>query len=207
MQETAKVNYVQYGKGTKKSKPKPRSSGGSVNARKSSKLTGKCRKVPLSTDICWRCGKSRHQKGHHCKALEAVCRSCGTKGHYKKVCMKKLTHLVEVPGTSTNSGPDYFDEHGEPVYAHALMVNVKAINKKKHLIQCPMSVNLEKVRKLAEGPCPTVLLKADMGADVNLNPITFNRIIGNTSILQPSTLRMEAYGNLQSQYLESSMHS
>ena len=39
MQETAKVNYVQYGKGTKKSKPKLRSSGssggsgGSGNAR------------------------------------------------------------------------------------------------------------------------------------------------------------------------------
>ena len=62
MQETAKVNYVQYGKGTKKSKPKPRPSGGSgsssggsgssVNARKPSKLTGKSRKVPLPTDIC-----------------------------------------------------------------------------------------------------------------------------------------------------------
>ena len=91
MQKTAKVNYVQYGKGTKKSKPKQRSSGGSggsgssVNARKSSKLTGKSRKVPLSTDICWRCGKSRHQNGQHCKALEAVCRSCRIKGHYEKV--------------------------------------------------------------------------------------------------------------------------
>ena len=178
---------------------KPRSSGGSgssVNARKPPKLTGKGRKVPLPTDICWRCGKSRHQKGQHCKALEAVCRSCGTKGHYEKVCMKKSTHLVDVPGTSTNSGPDYFDEHGEPVYAHALMVNAKAINKKKHLIQFPISVNLEKVRKPAEGPCPTVLLKADTGADVNLlNSTTFDRIIGDRSILQPSTLRMEAYGN------------
>ena len=140
MQETARVNYVQYGKGTKKSKPKPRpsgSSGSSVNARKSSKLTGKSRKVPLPTDICWRCGKSRHQKGQHCKAVEAVCRGCGTKGHYEKVCMKKSTHLVGVPGTSTNSDPDYFDEHGEPVYAHALMVHTKVIHKKKHLIQFP----------------------------------------------------------------------
>ena len=59
MQETAQVNYIQYGKGTKKSKPKPRSSGSSVNARKSSKLTGKGRKFPLSTDICWRYGKPK----------------------------------------------------------------------------------------------------------------------------------------------------
>ena len=47
-----------------------------------------------------------------------------------------------------------------------------------------------------EGPCPTVLLKADTGADVNLlNLTTFDRIIGDRSLLQPSTLRMEAYGN------------
>ena len=47
-----------------------------------------------------------------------------------------------------------------------------------------------------EGPCPTVLLKADTGADVNLlNSSTFNKIIGDRSLLQPSTLRMEAYGN------------
>ena len=82
--------------------------------------------------------------------------------------MKKSIHLVEVPGTSTNSGPDYFDEHGEPVYAHALMVKTKAINKEKHLIQFLISANLEKVRKLEEGLCPTVLLKADTRADVNL---------------------------------------
>ena len=110
--------------------------------------------------------------------------------------MKKSTHLVGVPDTSTNSDSDYFDEHGEPVYAYAHMVHAKAINKKKHLIQFLISINLEKVRKLVECPCPTVLLKADTGADDNLlNSATFNRIIGNRSILQPSTLRMEAYGN------------
>ena len=178
IQDTAKVKYVQYEIGTKKSKPKPRPSGNccgggsSVNARKPSKPTGKGRKVPLPTDICWRYGKSRHQKGQHCKAMEAVCRSCGTKGHYEKVCMKKSTHLVGVPGTPTNSDPDYFDEHGEPVYAHALMVHTK----KKHLIQFPICVNLKKVRKPVEGPCPTVLLKAYTGADISLlNSATFKK--------------------------------
>ena len=128
--------------------------------------------------------------------MEAVCRSCGTKGHYEKVCIQKSTHLVGVPGTSTNSDPDNFDKHGEPVYAHALMVHTKVIHKKKHLIQFLIGVNLEKVRKLVEGPCPTVLLKANTGADVNLlNSATFNKIIGDRSLLQPSTLRMEAYGN------------
>ena len=52
------------------------------------------------------------------------------------------------------------------------------------------------MRKPAEGPCPTVLLKADTRADVNLlNSSTFNKIIGDRALLQPSTLRMEAYGN------------
>ena len=109
--------------------------------------------------------------------------------------MKKSTHLVDVPDSSSNSDPDYFDECGEPVYVQTHMVHAKEIHKKKHLIQFPVSVNLEKVRKLVEGPCPTVLLKVDMGADVNLlNSTTFERIIGNRSILQPSTLKMEAYG-------------
>ena len=75
------------------------------------------------------------------------------------------------------------------------MVHTVKLNK-KHLNQFPIGVNLEKVRKLAEGPCPTVLLKADTGADVNLlNSSTFDKIIGNRLPLQPSTLQMEAYGN------------
>ena len=209
MQETAKINYIQYGKGSKtKGRPKPRPSGSSggngsggsrvntANTRKPTKLTGKGRKAPLPNDLCWRCGKSRHQKGQPCKAAEAICRGCGTKGHYKKVCLKMSAHLVGVPDSSSNSDPEYLDEHGEPVYAHAHMVHAMELNKKKHLIQFLISVNLEKVRKLVEGPCPTVLLKADTGADVNLlHSLTFDKIIGNRSLLQPSSLRMELYGN------------
>ena len=70
-----------------------------------------------------------------------------------------------------------------------------AKNKNKHLIQLPVSVNLEKVRKPVES-CPTILLKVDTGADVNLlNSTTFDQVIGNRSILQPSTLKMENYGS------------
>ena len=44
--------------------------------------------------------------------------------------------------------------------------------------------------------CPTVLLKADTGADVNLmNSNTFDTLFKDRTILQPSSLRMEAYGN------------
>ena len=140
---------MHYGKASKKVKGKPRPSGGSgsrVNAGNPVKPHGKSRKVPLPNDICWRCGKGRHQKGQPCKAVEAICRKYGTKGHYKKVCMKKSTHLVNVPGTSTTSTGsadyqlDYFNEHGNPVYAH--MVHAKEINQKKTLNPVPNQCQL-----------------------------------------------------------------
>ena len=46
---------------------------------------------------------------------------------------------------------------------------------------------------------PTVLLKADMGADVNLmNLTTFDTLIRDRTVLQPTSLRMEAYGKQHS---------
>ena len=108
---------------------------------------------------------------------------------------EEVNPLGRSPSSSSDSDPDYFDEFGETVYVQTHLVHAKEIPKKKHLIQFPLSVNLEKMRKPVEGPCPTVLLKADTGADVNLNSTKFNRIIGDRSILQPSTYKMEAYGN------------
>ena len=106
----------------------------------------------------------------------------------------KSTHLVDVPSTSNHSELNYFNEHGDPVYAHAHMVNVKEINCKKHLIQFPIGVDFKKVRNSED--CSTVLLKADMGADVNLmNSNTFNKSIKDRTVLEMTSLRMEAYGN------------
>ena len=81
------------------------------------------------------------------------------------------------------------------------MVNVQD-NKSKHLIQFLISTELEKVRNLVEsstsnGKYPTVLLKADTGANVNLiNSRTFDTLFNrDRTILQPSSLRMEASRN------------
>ena len=85
----------------------------------------------------------------------------------------KSTHLVDVPSTSNHSEPDCYNEHGDLVYAHAHMVNVKENNRKKNLIQFPIGVDFKKVRN-SEEKCPIVLLQADMRADVNLmNSNTF----------------------------------
>ena len=88
------------------------SGGSSGNAGNPSKHGGKDKKVPLPTDIYWRYGKGRHQKGQDCKAVEVVCRGCGTKGHFEKVCMKAKhsTHSVDVPEASK---PSYYNEHGD----------------------------------------------------------------------------------------------
>ena len=135
MQETVKVNYMQYGKGSKSKKCKPKTSGNSggggssVNAEECSgsnasagEAKSKGKKPPLPTDICWRCGKARHKKGQICKALESICRNCRIKGHYEKVCMKKSAHLVGIPDNSGDSEPLYYDELGEPVYAQTYAV-------------------------------------------------------------------------------------
>ena len=111
---------------------------------------------------------------------------------------KHSTHLMNVPNDSTSYEPNYTNEHGDPVYANTYMVNVKEINCKKHLIQFLISTDLENMRNLVETStkCPTVLLKADTGSDVNLmNAKTFDSIFKNRAVLQPSSLRMEAYGN------------
>ena len=101
--------------------------------------------------------------------------------------MRKATHLVGVPSSSRDSDPDYFDEFGEPVYLQTYLVHAKEIHKKR--TSHPVSNKcILRERKPVEGPCPTVLLKANTGADVNLlNSSTFDRIIGDRSILEPST--------------------
>ena len=108
----------------------------------------------------------------------------------------KSAHLVNIPEASTSSRGelDYYNEHGNPIYAH--MVSLQD-NKCKHLIQFPISVDLQKVRNSGENSkFPTVLLKADTGADVNLmNSNTFDKLIQDRTVSQLTSLRMEAYGN------------
>ena len=93
MQETAKINYVQYGKSTKHKKgkrsqhstPSTGSGRGSRGHGTQPRLSGKDRKIPLPPGTCYHCGKGRHQKDMECKALEAVCQGCNKKGHFEKV--------------------------------------------------------------------------------------------------------------------------
>ena len=171
MQETAKVNYVQYGKSTKCKKGKKSTQSGASSHRgnrghgmsskpsgkgkkfpfpqdtcyscqkgrhqkvqdckaslckPSSKPSGKGKKFPFPQDTCYRCGKGRHQKVQDCKAVDMMCRGCGKKGHFEKVCLKgkHSTHSLEVPQASTSTAgagagePLYFNDEGQTVYMY-----------------------------------------------------------------------------------------
>ena len=211
MQETAKVNYIQYGRSTK-SKKKPQSSAGATSQGAGSHKgagghrgsSGKPHKQPpLPPDTCYRCGKGKHRKAQDCKAVDATCRGCGIKGHYEKVCLqgKHSAHSLETPQmTSAGAGasePLYFNDEGQPVYTY--MVSVPHAN--KHLIRFPIAIEPMSLRRKGTHvdsslPTPSVLLKADTGADVNLiNRKTFNQLF-DSKVLKPTPIRMENYGNL-----------
>ena len=72
MQETAKKNCAQYGRNKKKKKPGKFPHAAASGGGSSSKHSGKDGKLPLPTNICWRCEKGRHQKGQVCKAVDVV---------------------------------------------------------------------------------------------------------------------------------------
>ena len=184
------MNYVQYGKSTKNKKGKKSTQTGTSGANyrgnrghgTSSKPSGKGKELPFSQGTCYRCGKGRHQKTQDCKALDAVCRGCGKKGHFEKVCLKAKhsPHSLEVPQASTSSAgagasePLYFDDQGQPVFAH--MVSV--LHSNKHLIKFLIALDYETLRSrgsrgwnkmenstdsTVHSKCSTVLLKADTG--------------------------------------------
>ena len=152
MQETEKVNYIQYGKsmkGKKSTQSGASSHRGDRGHGTSSKPSGKDKKLPFPQDTGYRCGKGRHQKVQDCKALDMTCRGCGKKGHFKKVCLKKhSTHSLEAPQASTStagagaSEPLYFDDVGQPVYTY--MVSVPHVN--KHLIKFCIALDYSTLR-------------------------------------------------------------
>ena len=210
MQETAKVNYVQYGKSTKSKKKKPQSSAGAsgqgagshktgAGSHRGSRPSGKFNKrPPLLPDTCYRCGKGRHQKAQDCKAVDATFRGCGKKGHYEKVCLqgKCSAHSLETPQANSAGASEflYFNDEGQPVYTY--MVSVPHAN--KHLIKFPVALEPTTLKgNNVDSPQSTVLLKADTGVDINLmNNKTFNQLFGEAKdVLKPTPIKMENYGN------------
>ena len=101
----------------------------------------------LATDV-GEAGTKRCRTG---KALDVMCRGCGKKGHFEKVCLKgkHSTHSLEVPQASNTSTagagagePLYLNDEGQPVYTY--MVSVPHAN--KHLIKFPIALYYSTLR-------------------------------------------------------------
>ena len=94
------------------------------------------------------------------------------------------------------SEPLYFNDEGQPVYTY--MVSVPHAN--KHFIMFPIAIEPMALRRKGTHAdsslsTPSVLLKADTGADVNLiNRKTFNQLF-DSKVLKPTPIRIENYGN------------
>ena len=130
MQETVKVNYVQYGKSTKSKKGKKPQSSAGAGSHRGSRPSGKFNKrPPLPPDTCLQMWERKTPKGTGLQSCGSMCRGCGKKGHYEKVCLKGKcsTHSLEVPQANSAGAragePLYFNDEGQPIYTY--------------MVQCP----------------------------------------------------------------------
>ena len=202
MQETAKVNYVQYGKLTKSKKKKPQSNAGATaQGAGSHKETGGHRgprpsgkpnkRPPLLPDTCYRCGKGETPKRHRTARLwTPLAEGVERKGHYEKVCLqgKCSAHSLETTTGFQTGGPQPMNPYISMMRdsQSTLTWSVVPPCKTKHLIKFPVALEPTALRRKGTNAdsspstsTPSVLLKADTGADVNLmNRQTFNQPFG-----------------------------
>ena len=210
MQETAKVNYVQYGKSTKSKKKKPQSSAGASSQgagshKQGQAATGDPDLVENSTkDLLYhltpatdvgRGDTKRHRTARlwmlHAEGVER-------KDIMRKfACKEDALHTLWRPHRPILQGPvnPYIsmmrDNQSTLTWSVSPMLN-------KHLIKFPVALEPTTLKgNNADSPQSTVLLKADTGADVNLmNSKTFNQLFGEAKdVLKPTPIKMENYGN------------
>ena len=139
MQETAKVNYVHYWNASKKAKNKPRPSGssGSSGSRFNTGNPGnpmeRAGKFHYPLTSLGNVEKVGTRKVNLVELWKHFAQTVN-KGSLWESVYEEVNPLGECSGTSTNSEPDYFNEHGDHVYAHIHMVHIKETNQNKHLI-------------------------------------------------------------------------
>ena len=209
MQETAKVNYVQYGKLTK-SKKRSHNLVQEQAAIKGQVTTGDQDPVEnLTKDLLYHLTPATDvERGDTKRPRTARLWMPLAEGVERKDIMRKFAyrenalHTLETPqANSAGTGasePLYFNNEGQPVYTY--MVSVPHAN--KHLIKFPVTLEPTALRRKGTNAdsspsTPSVLLKADTGADFNLmHRQTFNQLFGEAKeVLKPTPIRMENYGN------------
>ena len=214
MQETAKVNYVQYGRSTKSKKKKPQSSAGGDWPRGRQSQRGRWPQgiqwqiTQMTSSPTWhlllmweRENITRHRTARLWTLLaEGVAR----KGHYKKVCLqgKCSAHSLEIPQTDFSRG-------WRPVnpYTSTMRDNQFTLTwlvfpmQNKHLIRFPIAIEPTSTEEkghthgffslytlcIAQGRYRS-RCQPNQQEDFLINSLT-------AKVLKPTPIRMENYRN------------
>ena len=211
MQETAKVNYVQYGKSTKLKKKKPQSGAGAsgqgagshnaaAGSHRGSRPSEKFNKrPPLLPDTCYRCGKGRHQKAQDCQG-------CGC---YMQRVWKERTLWEGLP-EGENTLHTLWRPH-RPILQGPVNPCISMMRDSQSTLTWSVSPmwtsiwlnfqlhwNLQPWRGIMQILLnPLCCSRQTQVADVNLmNRKTFNQPFGAAKdVLKPTLIKMENYGN------------
>ena len=218
MQETAKVNYVQYGKSTKSKKKKPQSSAGAtsqgqVATKQGQVTTGDPDPVENPTKDLLYCLTPATDVGRGDTKRHRTARLWMplAEGVERKDIMRKFAYRENALHTlwrhhrpiQQGLGPvnPYIstmrDSQSTLTWSVSPHVN-------KHLIKFPVALDPTTLKgNNVDSPQSTVLLKADTGADVNLmNRKKFHQLFGDSQVLKPTPIKMENYGNSAVKVLE-----
>jgi hypothetical protein len=135
-----------------------------------------------SDPACSRCG-SRNHKGRVCGFMYAMCFNCGVKGHVKRMCKapRKVMH-----------NRNYYVENEE---------QLDAVNKKQVVTNYLNQMELSKppptgkIQLFIELNKQPLMMEVDSGATFSLiGWSTFCKYVGDKKQLQPSQVKMKAWG-------------
>ena len=135
---------------------------------------------------CYRCGGNHHQS--FCRFRDAVCRSCGKKGHISRVCKSKShfhrakpvkpqqNYIQEKETTPSVPGTNNSSVSNEDIY------HLFTVRNKSNPIKVKLKINNSRVP-----------MEVDTGASISLiNETTYSQIASN-SPLKPTTTELSTY--------------
>ena len=158
MQETAKVNYIQYGKSTKSKMGKKSTQSGASSHKgnrghgMSSKPSGKGKTVSIPARHLLQMWERQTPKSTGLQSLWMQCveaverkdtlRRFISRGNVPHKSLEVLQASTSTAGAGASGEPLYFDDGGQPV--HTYMVSVPHVN--KHLIKFPIALDYSTLR-------------------------------------------------------------
>lgn len=122
-----------------------------------------------SASTCFQCGSDKHlANASECQAVRVICKSCGKKGHFARICQSTQSHSVK--------------EVDVPEY---IVLQVEG-NDTPNKIQCTVDIQSGQAVK-------TVELTVDTGASVSVLPKYIYEKYFNDTPLRQSAVRLVTY--------------